>query len=167
MRLLYASHRNLPAGRQERLRNAVLRRLEAPGIACLRGAGPDGPMASTHSKLIASMRMDAPTAEMSRNGRSQRTTATSVWTEAGGRYRSGDRCIDYQVTFEVINNGRSLRVTRSIADEELARPVVARSVYDRIRDIAQWDLRRDVYPRLRAAGRAVGLFRSEPQWLRR
>ena len=56
--------------------------------------------------------------EQSPNGRQVRTTATlsgerlTVSTE-------GDRAVDYQVTFEPIDNGRSLRVTRRITDEDL------------------------------------------------
>jgi len=137
--------RNLAPGQQERLRNAVLRRLEAPESLVLDVQGRLITMASTHSNLVTIDADGRANNEMSRSGRSQRTTATLYGPKLVVN-TSGDRSIDYEVTFEVINDGRSLRVTRSITDEELARPVVARSVYDRIRDIAQWDLRRDVYP---------------------
>ena len=49
----------------------------------------------------------------------------------------GDRSVDYQVTFEPIDNGRSLRVTRRITDEDLRQPVVAKSVYDKTSDMPQ------------------------------
>jgi hypothetical protein len=136
--------RNLPPGRQERFRNAVLRRLEAPESLVFDVQGRMVTMASSHSNLVTIDADGRANTEMSRNGRSQRTTATLFGPKLVVS-TSGDRSIDYQVTFEVINNGRSLRVTRSITDEELARPVVARSVYDRTRDVAQWDLRYDSY----------------------
>jgi uncharacterized protein YcfJ len=134
--------RNLPPGRQERFRNAVLRRLEAPETLVFDVQGRMVTMASTHSNLVTIDADGRANTEMSRNGRSQRTTATLYGPKLVVS-TSGDRSIDYQVTFEVINNGRSLRVTRSITDEELPQPVVARSVYDRTRDIAQWELRYD------------------------
>jgi hypothetical protein len=51
-----------------------------------------------------------------------------------------NRSIDYQVTFEPLDNVRSLRVTRRITDEGLTQPVVANSVYDKTSDVAQWNL---------------------------
>ena len=48
---------------------------------------------------------------------------------------------DYQLTFEVIDNGRSLRVTRSISDENLRQPVVARSIYFKSSDRPDWNFR--------------------------
>jgi len=143
--------RNLPPERQERLRNAVLKRLEAPESLVFDVQGRTVTMASTHSSLVTIDADGRATTEMSRNGRSQRTTA-ALYGPKLVVSTSGDRSMDYEVTFEVINNGRSLRVTRSITDEELARPVVARSVYDRIRDIAQWDLRHDSYPQDSGSG---------------
>src|SRR4030095_3023636 len=49
----------------------------------------------------------------------------------------GDRSVDYQVTFEPIDNGRSLRVTRRITDEDLRQAVVAKSYYDKTSDLPQ------------------------------
>jgi YmgG-like glycine-zipper protein len=134
--------RNLPPGRQERLRNAIMRRLEAPEALVFDVQGRQVTMASTHSNLVTIDADGRANTEMSRNGRSQRTTAT-LYGQKLVVSTSGDRAVDYQVTFEVIDYGRSLRVTRSITDEELAQPVVARSVYDRSHDFAQWDARFD------------------------
>jgi len=143
--------RNLPPDRQERLRTALLRRLDSPDSLVFDVQGRIVTMASTHSSMVTIDADGRANTEMSRNGRSQRTTATLYGPKLVVS-TSGDRSMDYEVTFEVINNGRSLRVTRSINDEELARPVVARSVYDRIRDIAQWDLRHDTYPQDSGSG---------------
>jgi hypothetical protein len=132
-------------GRQERLRNAILRRLDAPESLLFDVQGRMVTMASTHSNMVTIDADGRANTEMSRNGRSQRTTAT-LYGQKLVVSTSGDRSIDYQVTFEVIDYGRSLRVTRSITDEELSQPVVARSVYDRTRDIAVWDSRYDAPP---------------------
>jgi hypothetical protein len=64
----------------------------------------------------------------------------------------GDRSVDYQVTFEPIDNGRSLRVTRRITDEDLRQAVVAKSVYDKTSESPQFDVRGN-YP---AAGASRG-----------
>ena len=43
-------------------------------------------------------------------------------------------------TFTPIENGRRLRVTRRISAEELIEPVVIQTVYNKISDIARWDI---------------------------
>jgi hypothetical protein len=77
--------------------------------------------------------------EAMNNGRSTRTVANLV----GDRLEinsTGDRSRDYQVTFEPLNGGRSLRVTRRVTDPSLNQPVVARSVYDRVSTDARLDM---------------------------
>jgi hypothetical protein len=59
-----------------------------------------------------------------------RLTISSTNTTRGAR--SGD----YDVTFEPINNGHSLRVTRRVAGSGSFRPVTVKSVYDKTSDIA-------------------------------
>ena len=44
------------------------------------------------------------------------------------------------MTFEPLNGGRSLRVTRRVTDPGLSQPVVARSVYDRVSTDARLDM---------------------------
>ena len=78
--------RNLPLGRQERLRNAVLRRLDAPESLVFDVQGRMVTMASTHSNLVTIDADGRANTEMSRNGRSQRTTA-ALYPEAGGQYQ--------------------------------------------------------------------------------
>jgi ketosteroid isomerase-like protein len=43
-------------------------------------------------------------------------------------------------TFTPIENGRRLRVTRRITSRELIEPVVINTVYNRISDVARWDI---------------------------
>src|SRR4029453_17256400 len=47
---------------------------------------------------------------------------------------------DFAVTFEPIDNGRNLRVTRRISDDNLGQPVTVRSFYRKSSDQAQWDV---------------------------
>ena len=72
-------------------------------------------IASSHARQVTFEADGREQNEQSRNGRRMRTTAAL----SGDRLvvsTEGDRSVDYQVTFEPINNGRSLRVTRRITD---------------------------------------------------
>lgn len=142
---------NLPRGQQQRLRNAVMRRLEAPESLAIERDGRTITIASSRAAPVTFEADGREQIEQSRNGRQMRTTATlsgerlTVSTE-------GDRSVDYQVTFEPIDSGRRLRVTRRITDEDLRQAVVARSVYDKTSDSPQFAVRGN-YP---AAGTSRG-----------
>ena len=43
-------------------------------------------------------------------------------------------------TFTLLDNDQSLRVTRRISAEELIEPVVIQTVYEKINDVARWDI---------------------------
>ncbi|HEV2666756.1 MAG TPA: hypothetical protein VG324_17690, partial [Blastocatellia bacterium] len=146
--------RNLPGGDRQRLRNSVMRRLEAPDSLAIERRGRTITIASSHAAQITFEADGREQTEQSRNGRSMRTKATLngellvVSTE-------GDRSIDYQIIFEPIDNGRRLRVTRRITDEGLRQQVVANSVYEKTSDVAQLDIYsgdRDNYPPAGASG---------------
>ena len=131
--------RNLPAGQQERLRTAVTRRLESPESLVIERNGRSMAIASSTAARVSFEADGREQIEQSRNARQVRTTATL----SGDRLvvtTEGDRAVDYQVTFESIDNGRSLRVTRRITHEDLRQAVVATSVYDKTSDTPQWDV---------------------------
>jgi ketosteroid isomerase-like protein len=46
----------------------------------------------------------------------------------------------YGVTFAAVEGGRRLRVTRRISARELREPVIIQSVYDRISEVARWEI---------------------------
>lgn len=46
----------------------------------------------------------------------------------------------FTVTFDPIDGGRRLRVTRRIFDEQLDQPVIIQSVYQKISEVARWDI---------------------------
>jgi hypothetical protein len=146
--------RNLPGGDRQRLRNSVMRRLEAPESLAIERRGLAITIASSRAAQVTFEADGREQTEQSRNGRSMRTKATLngerlvVSTE-------GDRSIDYQIIFEPIDNGRRLRVTRRITDEGLRQQVVANSVYEKTSDMAQLDIysgARDNYPPAGASG---------------
>ena len=46
----------------------------------------------------------------------------------------------FTVTFDAIDGGRRLRVTRRISDEQLDQPVIIQSIYQKISEVARWDI---------------------------
>ena len=134
--------RGLPGGEQQRRRNVLLRRLESPESLALELNGRTVTIASARAARITFEADGRTQTEQTQNGRSIRTSATL----AGERLvinSEGDRASDFQVTFEPLDNGRSLRVTRRISDETLTQPVVANSVYEKTSETAQLDLYSD------------------------
>lgn len=47
---------------------------------------------------------------------------------------------DLNFTFRLLDNGKRLRVTRRISAQELVEPVVINTVYEKIGDVARWDI---------------------------
>jgi hypothetical protein len=147
--------RNLPREEQQRLRNAVMRRLEAPESLAIERDGRTITIASSHARQVTFEADGREQIEQSRNGRQMRTTATL----SGDRLvvsTEGDRSVDYQVTFEPLDNGRSLRVTRRITDEDLRQAVVAKSVYDKTSDTAHFETYRGVRDDTRSSADTPG-----------
>lgn len=146
--------RNLPGGDRQRLRNSVMRRLEAPESLAIERRGRTITIASSRAAQVTFEADGREQTEQSRNGRSIRTKAT-INGERLLVSTEGDRSIDYQIIFEPIDNGRSLRVTRRITDEGLRGQVVANSVYEKTSDVAQLDIysgAQDNYPPAGASG---------------
>jgi len=127
--------RGLSDGEQQR----VMRRLESPDSLAIDRRGRTVTIASSRAAQITFEADGREQTEQTRNGRSIRTSATL----SGERLMinsAGDRSSDFQVTFEPLDNGRGLRVTRRISDERLTQPVVVNSVYEKTSDEAQLNL---------------------------
>jgi hypothetical protein len=133
--------RAVPRGEQQRLRNAVMRRLEAPESLAVERDGRTMTIASSQARPVTFEADGREQTERSGNGRNMRTTATV----SGDRLvvsTEGDRSVDYQVTFEPTDNGRKLLVTRRITHEDPREAVVAKSVYDKTSAAPQFDVSR-------------------------
>lgn len=68
------------------------------------------------------------------------TTRASLFGDQLQVTTTGGPGIDYSVTFEPTDNGRSLIVTREIFDESLRQPVSVRSVYTRTAEQPDWNV---------------------------
>jgi hypothetical protein len=132
--------RSLPADQQQRATEGLMRRLESPDVLAIERRG--------RSFTIASSR--APQATFEADGiehveqypNSQRTSRVraSISGDQLSINSTGNRSTDYTVTFDPINNGNGLRVTRRLYSERFTQPVIVESVYDRTSDVAQMDL---------------------------
>ncbi len=118
--------RNLDVNDRQRAQENLLRRLGAPEMLAIDRRWRTITMASSQAPQV--------------------TFGRTRVTLSGDRLsvRSlGDRGSDYEAVFEPLDGGRRLRVTRSLYTERLGQVVVARSVYDRVSEVAQLDLDRD------------------------
>ena len=111
----------------------LARRLEAPDALALERRGRTVTMASSRAQQVTFDADGRENTESLRNGRQRSTRATLSGDRLMVR-TTGDRGSDFEVTFEPIEGGRSLRVTRSLYTERLNQTVVARSFYDRTAD---------------------------------
>ncbi len=134
-----AATRSLPPDRRARAYQNLLTRLEPPQTLAIDRNGQMITISSS-SGPRASFDADGQTRdEPGPNGRLIATRAEIV----GDRLSvstSGNRGSDFSVTFEALNNGDRLIVTRRLDNEELSEPVTVQSYYRRIANEPRWDL---------------------------
>ncbi|HXG64048.1 MAG TPA: hypothetical protein VNO70_03010 [Blastocatellia bacterium] len=132
----------LSADERQRLTNRLTRRLEAPEMIAIERSGNTVTMASSRAPQ-ATFEADGRTrTEQTRRGRQVRVNAQLI----GDRLTvssTGERGNDYQVTFDPIDYGQRLRVTRRIDIPRLSQPVTVVSVYDKTSEVAQWNIVND------------------------
>ncbi len=130
--------RDLSYDERQMVRRLIQRRLKSPDTLAIEQRGSDFTIASMHAPQIT---FDA-------DGRSRdeyvgRRLVRVNTSQSGDQLSvsmTGDRGADYSVTFDPVDRGLRLRVTRRVYTERLAQPVAATSVYNRVSDIAQLNL---------------------------
>ena len=127
----------------ERVRRMIERRLDAPTQISLNVTGRRVSMASTSAQQVAFEADGRPQVETRPNGRTVRTTATLTGNNRLTISSTGDRGSDFSVTFDAIEGGRAMRVTRQLYTERLSQPVTVTSIYNRTAEVAELDLYRD------------------------
>jgi hypothetical protein len=123
-------------------------RLESPDMLAIEQRGSSVTIASSRASQITFDADGQERAETIGNGRTLRSRAILN----GDRLEvslSGDRSTDFSVTFESLDNGRRLGVTRQIDNDQLDQPIVVKSFYDKSSNLAQWNIYRETqaYPR--------------------
>ncbi|MGB7923791.1 MAG: glycine zipper family protein, partial [Pyrinomonadaceae bacterium] len=131
--------RNLPSNDRQFVYDRLITRLESPDVIAIERNGSNVTIASSRSPQITFEANGRENTEYTQNGRSIRTVAAlngdqlSVTT-------TGNRDTDFNVTFDPIEGGRRLRVTRRLSSDRLNTTVEVQSVYDRTSDVARWDV---------------------------
>jgi hypothetical protein len=131
--------RAAPPDQRQHTYQSLLARLQAPDLMAIERRENSVTMASTRGRRVT---VEADGRDHVERWSGERTMTTRA-TLDGERLvvaTSGNRGRDYTVTFDPMDNDRSLQVTRTIDDENLRQGVTARSVYRRVSDDARWNL---------------------------
>jgi len=130
---------NLPFGEQQKFFIDLTVRLTPPDLLAIERRGRRITLASSRAPRID---FDADGITHSERGGDGQIVNTLAALRPNGLTVSvsGQSEDKFNVTFEPLDGGRSLRVTRRLSNEQLTQPVLIRSVYEKISGIPQWDI---------------------------
>lgn len=132
--------RDIPYSERQRVSEALLRRVDAPDVLAI---DKQGRMITLASSKVPQLTFEADGQEhvetYPNSNRTSRVTA-SLTGDTLTINSTGDRASDFSVTFDPINNGRQMRVTRRLYSERLNQPIVVQSIYDQESPTARWDI---------------------------
>ena len=134
-----AATRNLSLAERQRVYDALLRRLDPPNMLALDRRGTAVTIASTRAPQINFTADGREQVETTQGGRQVRVRA-AFQGDALTITRTGERANDFTVTFDPIENGRALLVTRTLYTDRVNQAVTVRTYYDRTSDVAQLNL---------------------------
>lgn len=130
---------SLALGSRARVRDELTARLESPDQFAIDVRGRDVTIGSSRAPQISFTADGVERVETTGNGRTTRASAT-LNAEQLIISSTGDRANEFNVTFNPIDNGSRLSVTRRVYVQGLSRPVVVQSVYERTADVARFDM---------------------------
>jgi hypothetical protein len=128
-----------------RLRAQLTARLESPEQLAIDLRGRDVTLASTRAPQISFSADGIERVETTSSGRTIRARAT-ISGEQLTVSSTGDLDNEFNVTFNPIDSGRRLQVTRSVSIQGLATPVVVQSIYNKTAEVAQFDINTSPLP---------------------
>ena len=152
-----AATRSLPANQRDRAYQDLIVRLDPPQHLAINREGRMITMASNHGPRTTFDADGRVYSDRGSDGRMTSTRAQLSGTRLLVSVNSGSRGSDFSVTFDSMNNGENLRVTRRLDDRDLARPVSFQSYYRRTGREARWDVYNDNGP---GFGRGRGYARG-------
>jgi hypothetical protein len=126
-------------GNRTRLRDQLAARLESPAEIAIELRGRDVTLASSRAPQITFAADGMERVETTSNGRTIRARATLIGDQLTVN-STGDRETEFNVTFNPIDNGRRMSVTRRVYVQGLSRPVVVQSTYNKTSDVARFDI---------------------------
>jgi len=131
--------RNLSLAERQRVYDSLLRRLDPPQMLAIDRRGSSVTIASTRAPQINFIADGREQVETTQGGRTVRVRADL----SGDRLtinRTGERANDFIVTFDPSSDGRELLVTRTLYSDRVNQPVIVRTYYDRVSDVAQLNI---------------------------
>jgi hypothetical protein len=131
--------RSLSNNERQDFYDRLLARLESPEMLAIERSNSTVTLASSRARQSTFEANGVARQEQLSNGRSTRVTATLRGDQLSVS-STGYRENDFNVTFEPIENGSRLRVSREIYSDRLNEPVVVNSIYDRTSNAAQWNI---------------------------
>ncbi|HLL76615.1 MAG TPA: hypothetical protein VK421_15280, partial [Pyrinomonadaceae bacterium] len=130
---------NLPFGEQQKFFIDLTVRLTAPDQLAVERRGRSFSIASSRAPKVT---FEADGVSYRERGDDGRRVTTRAALE-GDRLTvsvAGERADRFHVTFEPVEGGRALRVTRRLSADGLNEPVVIRNVYEKISERAEWSI---------------------------
>jgi len=130
---------NLPFGEQQKFFIDLTVRLTPPDLLAIERRGRRVMLASSRAPRITFEADGLTHSEEAGDGQIVKTRATlrpnGLIVSVSGQ--SEDK---FNVAFEPLEGGRFLRVTRRLSNEQLTQPIFIRSVYEKISEVACWDI---------------------------
>ncbi len=126
-------------GNRTRLRDQLAARLESPDQIAIDLRGRDVTLASSRAPQISFSADGIERVETTNSGRTIRARATLNGEQLTVN-STGDRDNEFTVTFNPIDNGRRMRVTRRVSVQGLSNSVIVQSTYDKTDDVARFDI---------------------------
>lgn len=133
--------RTLPPGQRDRAYQRLMKRLEAPDAIAIDRQGNQVSMATSRGPRVTFDADDRVRTEAAADGRSL-TTRAAFTGEQLVLTTTGARGNDFTVTFEPMDAGTNLRVTRRILEDGRRQPVTVTSFYRKSSDQPQWNVYR-------------------------
>lgn len=133
------STQNLAFGIDPSEMERLTRRLSSPPQLAIERRGATISIASTRAQRITFEADGIERVERTPQGNEVRSRAVLYGEELMVSYSDGNRD-EFSVTFDPLDQGQRLRVTRRIYDKRLQRPLVVQSIYERVSAVARWDV---------------------------
>jgi hypothetical protein len=137
---------------RERAVDELTQRLTSPNQLSIQRRGQKIDIASTRAPRTTFDADGRERAEASSDGQTVYTRAVLYNDQLMVSSRGG-RNNEYSVTFDPLEGGRRLRVTRRIFSEQVDQPVVVQSVYQKTAAVARWSVYGEQLPPIQTATR--------------
>jgi hypothetical protein len=138
-RVIDAALRTMPAANRARITRQLSRRLDPPSTLAIDRNNRQVTIASSLAEQVTFEADGQTRTEPGLAGRNVSTRA-ALYGDRLEVTTTGAANLEYAVTFEPLNGGQDLQVTRRIYDEALAQPVSLRTVYRRTSATPDWTL---------------------------